>query len=304
LPTNPFFNNYSRGPNPSPEQQLLEDLIVEQIQIYGADVWYLPRRSRDVIDSFYGEDPVAVFRSAYMIEMYLKNVGGHEGPSENYNKFLMQIQDSDKFIVARRTFNRWVTQKESDIIRPKEGDWIWVPFMNNMYEIKFVEEDDSFYPLGTRPPYFLTFALKCEMVKYSNELLITGMPDIDQFGMDYAYTISLSLRQTANVDNGRTFQVGETVFQGNTNVSLANTFATVKAWTPSNNQLQIVHILGNPINSAQIVGNTSNASWTVSSYDFTNFSAVLEENADNVTVKTEGGLWLTNDNTDNPFGNP
>ncbi len=297
MPTNPYFN--TTPPDVTSEQELLNDLVVESIQINGINCYYLPRSSLDIQDQFYGEDPVATFNLAYIIEMYMQNAKGPDGPSEFITKFLEEIKDSGRFLVARRTFKKLVP----NLVRPREGDLIWVPFLNNLYEIKFVEEDEDYHSLGIRTPLYYYYNLKVEMFKFNNERFNTGVKDIDQVGKDYAYTISLGVTLTANVDAGGNYAVGERVYQG-ANVAFANTSAYVKSWTASNNNLQIIHITGTLANNIQIKGNTSRASYTVSTFDPYSFSAVDEEVADNTLARDEANLILDLENESNPFGAP
>jgi hypothetical protein len=169
LATNFYFNNFQS----SQEQLLIENLVVESIKIYGHDLFYLPR-TRVNFDNIYGEDPVSEFRIVYPIEMYIKNVDGFKGDGDFLSKFNLEIRDQVTFTVARRVFNEEVGSLEA-IVRPREGDLIYFPLNNKIFEIKFVEHEAIFYQLGA----LQTFDITCELFEYSNERFITGYSDID-----------------------------------------------------------------------------------------------------------------------------
>ena len=87
MPTNVYFDTGTK-----PEQALYEDLMIEQLRIYGQDVYYLPRNTAG-LDNIFGEDNSSSFDDAYMIEMYVDNVDGYEGEKELMSKFGLDIQD-------------------------------------------------------------------------------------------------------------------------------------------------------------------------------------------------------------------
>ena len=133
------------------EQRLLEDLIIESIQIHGHDVYYLPRRSID-LDEVLGEDVLSRFENAYPIEMYLTNVQGWEGDGELFTKFGIQVTDQATFVVSKRRWEDVVGSNPDELLqipsRPAEGDLIYFPRTNSMFEIKFVQHLNPFYQLG------------------------------------------------------------------------------------------------------------------------------------------------------------
>ena len=109
----------------------MEDLIIEAVRQYGADVWYCPRASQSEHDLIYGEDPGSLFNKAHSLEVYISSVMGFEGQSEFFTKFVLEIRDPMKIIMARRTFNRYVP----NLARPREGDLIYIPLVKNFFEI-------------------------------------------------------------------------------------------------------------------------------------------------------------------------
>jgi hypothetical protein len=161
------------------EQRLLEDLIIESMKIYGHDVYYVPRRSVKQ-DDVLGEDVLSRFEHAYPLEMYLNNIDGWEGTGELFSKFGIQLTHQATFVVSKR---RWeeVVGIEPDAFqqlpnRPAEGDIIYFPKTNSMFEIKFVQHLDPFYQLGK----FYIYSMQCELYQYSSEIFDTGVPEIDK----------------------------------------------------------------------------------------------------------------------------
>lgn len=180
MPTNFFFNNFSN----SQEQLLIEDLIVESIKIYGMDMYYLPRRYKDK-DDIYGEDASSFYNAYYPLEMYIKNVEGFEGEGDFLSKFNLEIRDRVTFTVARRAFNQEVGTNES-VTRPLEGDLIFFPLNQKLFQVKFVEHEAIFYQLGA----LQTFDVICELFEYSGEVLDTGIPEIDAIQANYSTSLT------------------------------------------------------------------------------------------------------------------
>ena len=176
MPTNHYF---SKGT--ITEQYLYEDLVIEALQIYGHDVYYLPRKLVNK-DQLFGEDPLSSFNDAYSIEMYMETVEGYEGEKELVSRFGLEIRDETTFVVSRR---RWLdlVGHDSNLItsvRPGEGDWIYMPNVRRLFEISFVDIDDPFYQIDNLPVY----KLYCRTVEYSAERLDTGIDAIDDIETD------------------------------------------------------------------------------------------------------------------------
>jgi hypothetical protein len=176
MPTNVYVNNFSN----QNEQSLIEDLIIESIKFYGTDIYWLPRTLVEQ-DAVYGEDRLSRFNSAIGFEVYIKNVEGFEGEGDFLSRFGLEIRDQITFTTSIRRFRQVAGPRDysTDKIRPNEGDLIWFPLARegtgHMFEIKFVEHEAMFYPLGTLPVY----DLRCESFVYSNEVIATGIKDID-----------------------------------------------------------------------------------------------------------------------------
>jgi|TARA_B110000908_G_C10256897_1_gene456221 hypothetical protein len=172
MATNLFFNNYAF----SQEQNLIEDLIIESIKIYGYDCYYLPR-TLVAEDTLFGEDTLSKFDNAYSLEMYVKSVDGFEGEGDFLSKFNIEIRDEMVLTVSQRRFGEEVDvfNTTEDIGRPSEGDLIYFPLNNKIFEVKFVEHESIFYQMGS----LQTYDLRCELFEYSHERLDTGINVID-----------------------------------------------------------------------------------------------------------------------------
>jgi len=166
------------------EQNLIENLIIESIKIYGHDVYYIPRqlKNKDEID---GEDSVSEYNQSFFIDMYIKDVSGFQGEGDFLSKFNLQIRDQITFTIARRTFFDEIGNVDQ-LARPREGDLIYLPLNKKIFVIKFVEHEAIFYQLGS----LQTFDLVCELWEYSNERLNTGIPEIDVKEQKYSFDFS------------------------------------------------------------------------------------------------------------------
>ena len=161
---------------------LIEDLVIESIKIYGLDCWYIPKRIVKK-DKIYGEDSLSEYNTSYMVEMYVKNVEGFAGEGDFLSKFNVEIRDQMTLTIARRTFEDEVQRYESiNYIRPREGDLIFMPLNNKVFQIKFVEHEPVVYQMGALQMY----DLKCELFEYSNEVFNTGFDVIDDLQSEYS----------------------------------------------------------------------------------------------------------------------
>ena len=226
MPTNVYFDTGTR-----PEQALYEDLIIEQLRIYGQDVYYLPRNTAG-IDNIFGEDKSSSFDDAYMIEMYVDNVDGYEGEKELMSKFGLDIQDDATFTVARRRWEQFVTVDNNIVVssRPNEGDLVYWPKGSKLFEITFVDHDDPFYQVHNLP----TYKLKCKTFEYSSEELDTGIAAIDAIETDNSLD---QLSHQMTLENSTTF----------------NEFFALEEGTPSDGQLKLEDsLLGDKIISETV----------------------------------------------------
>ena len=214
------INKYFRPFTYTREQDVADDLIVESIKIYGIDVKYLPRTivSEDIL---LGEDRLSTFNNAVDIEMYVKNTQGFEGEGDFLSKFNLQIRDQITFTVARKRWGQITNEKLLDEVgfnyqvetsstgtyanthslqleagtangysitstRPLEGDVIFFPLTNKLYEIKFVEHESIFYQHGK----LYTYDLTCELFdRIGGKRIDTGNTTIDTIESRYSQDI-------------------------------------------------------------------------------------------------------------------
>lgn len=170
MATSFFFNNFQS----SQEQQLIEDLVIESIKIYGHDIKYIKRELQNK-DRIYGEDrQTSKYVQALSVEMYIKNVDGFQGEGDFLSKFNLEIRDQITFTVSRSVFSEEIGSPMS-VDRPREGDLIYFPLNRKIFEIKFVEHEPIFYQMGALQMY----DLKCELFEYNGEMFNTGDPEID-----------------------------------------------------------------------------------------------------------------------------
>ena len=166
MPTNVYFDTGTTS-----EQRLYEDLIIEQLKIYGQDVFYLPRKLANK-DTIFGEDSASSFDDSYIIEMYVDNSDGYMGEQEIIKKFGLELRDDIRFTLSK---SRWETlvKNNSDLVaeRPQEGDLVYFPTTKAFFEIQFVEHEQPFYQQSALPVY----KLSCTRFEYSSERIDTGI---------------------------------------------------------------------------------------------------------------------------------
>ena len=197
-------NQYIRS-NVKSEQNLYENLVLESIKIHGQEIYYMPR---DIINEnkIFGDDIPSRFNSAYKVEMYIDNIEGFDGEGDLFTKFGVEIRDEATFVVARKRWRDTVKRFDNEISgdRPREGDLLYLPMTNKMFEITHVEHEQPFYQLANVP----VFKLRSQLFTYSDEDLDTGIDKIDQVEADYAYTYNLTL-----LNNSLYAKAGDTVTQ-------------------------------------------------------------------------------------------
>lgn len=174
------------------EQLLYEDLTIEAMQIYGQDMYYMPRDLVHV-DEVFKEDPVSSFNSSYRVEMYVENNDGFDGEGDLFSKFGVEIRDSVTLVLAKRRWNQTVRKYDNEIKseRPVEGDLIFTPFAGKLFQIMHVEHEQPFYQLNN----LLIYKLRCELFEYNDEDIDTGNTDIDQIEIDHAYRYDIKVNR-------------------------------------------------------------------------------------------------------------
>ena len=193
------------------ERKFMENLVVESIELYGQDVYYLPRTYIGR-DNILDEIDSSKFENAYPIRAYVNNVDGWEGQGELLSKFGVRIEDKTTFIISREKFTEKVDNNVTLNVegRPNEGDLVWFPVTKHLFEIKFVEAERPFYQLGKG----YVWEMQCELFEYSDEDIDTGIADIDAIEIAFSNSTSVTMGTGGSGD----YVVGETVI-GNLNTA-------------------------------------------------------------------------------------
>jgi len=291
MATNLYFNNFPK--NITSEQLLVEDLVIESLKIHGMDIYYMPRTSRDTVDYMFGEDTLKQYVSAYPLEMYLEDVTGMEGEQDFISKFGLEVRDEIRLLVSRRRFAASIPQN-----RPKEGDLIYVPLVQNFFEITFVEHENEsamFYTLGRgRGANVYVYALKLKQFVFSNEIIETGITEIDeQIRDEYP-------RTKITIDTGSGTYINDEFVYVGANLSVATAQALVYDFVP-NTYVEVYRTIGT-FSSGTLKGNTSNAQWTINTVDnLAEMNAAFEDIQDNARIEAESDGIIDWTET-NPFG--
>ena len=192
---NPFFLHGT-----SSEQRLVQDLINEQLRMYGVEVVYIPRKfvnKKTIIQ----EVTSSRFDDNFAIEAYVNNYDGYGGQGDILTKFGVSLKDELLITISKERFEDFISpflgalddgEEDSDIIlstRPREGDLIYFPLGERLFEVKFVEHESPFYQLGKN----YVFELKCELFEYEDEIIDTSIDEIDTQVKEEGYITTLNL---------------------------------------------------------------------------------------------------------------
>ena len=186
---NPFFLQGSQS-----EQRLVQSLINEQLQIYGVEVTYIPRkfvRKQTIIK----EVQSSAFDDNFLLEAYVNTYEGYGGQGDIMTKFGVSLRDELTLTISKERFEDFISpflNSDDDYelsTRPREGDIIFFPLGERLFEVKFVEHEEPFYQLGKNYVY----QLKCELFEYEDEVIDTGIDAIDSQLEDLGYISTLQL---------------------------------------------------------------------------------------------------------------
>lgn len=203
MATNPFFNQKFPA-----EQNLVEDLTIERIRMMGQDMVYVPREMIKK-DAIFGEAGKYKFKDAFTIEMYIESVNGFEGEGDILSKFGIQVKDKVTLLVAKKRFEKEVSENRTDITRPREGDLIYFPLSNSLFEINFTEHENPFYVMGKLYLYKLT----CELFTYDHSIMDTGVTEIDAVETEQNYVTTEMILTSIPGITQISFYEGETFSQ-------------------------------------------------------------------------------------------
>lgn len=200
MATSKYFPLYYGGY--SGEQNLVQDLVDEQIKLFGTDIYYIPRKL--LIDNTLDDVIYSKFQDQFQIEMLLSNVEGFGSQSEFISKFGIRISDEVKFIVSGR---RWEEEEYRHKLtvdgRPNEGDLLYFPLTADIYEIKFVNRETPFYQFGKIQFLIMT----AELYEVTDDDIDTGIPEIDEIEQLFSSAFKLVM-DPGGIGN---FTVGEEI---------------------------------------------------------------------------------------------
>lgn len=282
MPTSPYFPSYYSGY--SGEQELVQDLVDEQIKLFGTDIYYLPRtilKENTLDDVIYSK-----FEDQFQVEMLLQNVDGFGDENEFINKFGLKITDEIRFNVSTR---RWAQEADSFGLeaRPLEGDLLFFPLTKDLYEIKYVRVEAVFHQFGKLQFYTIT----AELYEIGNEKIDTGVADIDLIDLIQSPAINIVFAPNAT---GLDYEIGETV-EG----SVSEITATVSEWNKTTRTLTVIDRTGTFVEEENIIGEDSGATWEIAT-----FSTIEDPHTkydENKYIETEANVILDFDEG-NPFG--
>ena len=186
---NPHFLQGSRG-----EQRLIQSLVNEHLKIYGIDVTFIPRKFVNQ-STIIEEVTASKFDDNFLIEAYVDNYDGYAGAGDVLTKFGMSLRDEVTLTISKERFEEFIApfmEADDDIelsSRPREGDLVFFPLGQRLFEIKFVEHEEPFYQLGSNYVY----KLKCELFEYEDEVIDTDIDAIDSQVDDVGYIVDLQL---------------------------------------------------------------------------------------------------------------
>lgn len=296
MATNVYFN-----PAVKSEQLLYEDIIIESLKMYGQDVYYIPRELVNE-DRIFGDDSVSKFSANYKIEMYIENVEGFDGEGDLFTKFGVEIRDAATFVVARRRWNKMVSYTNNDVsyYKPREGDLIYLPLSQSIFQIMRVETESPFYQLNNLPVY----KMRCELFEYNDEDFDTGIEEIDDIE-EYA-TFQYQLTITQDSAAAPAFAVGEYVRQVLDSDASLYMEGNVVKFNDSDGILYIAHAGATDgkfrefVDSGTITGLTTNATGIVTAVTTNNQISYDEQNDDFDTFEAD----FLDFSESNPFGDP
>ena len=205
---NPFFLQGSEN-----EQYLLQDLINEHLRTYGIEIYYIPRKVLGQ-DNIVREIEASKFDDNFIIEAYLENFDGYPPGADIMTKFGINLQNEVTLTVSRERFEEFIQPflaefPDDEILidtRPREGDLVYFPLGQRIFEIKRVEHEQPFYQLGTN----YTYKLECELFQYEGEAIDTTIEEIDKVIQDYGYTTELTLVGSGTTAEARIDNFGRT----------------------------------------------------------------------------------------------
>ena len=228
------------------ERSLYQNLIKEAIQIYGHDVYYMDRQSvnedtlfgEDTTNQFNTQHPIEMYvedgegyagDKEIMTQFGLENrneitfvvskerfqeldrqVQIESGTDTTGGSILLetgtidQSEDSSILSTVSGDNNFYIIQDTAatNSDRPLEGDLVYHPVLTKVFEVSFVDHDEPFHQLDNNPVY----KLRCKQYEYSQEVIDTGIAEIDAIEDDlstdtseHQFTLEQSTTQNENI---------------------------------------------------------------------------------------------------------
>jgi Virus neck protein len=284
-----FFDFYKNRQ----EQSLVEDLANEAINIFGFNGYYIPRNSETISDLLYGDDPLKKFDNAFPLAMRLSNQIDPGMNTDFFSKFGLEIKNNVRIQFTKREFSRRIPRDTHS--RPKEGDLIYIPHLSGtgeLYEIKYTNDSVDKFALGRKYPYY--WELELELFKYNNEDMNTGIGNIDVVANNDAYAVDYVM----GTGSGN-YKLQEIVYQGS-NVE-PTAYAKVQEWDSPTKTLKVTNMTGEFSSNSTIIGETSNASYVLLSFDLLDNDSQNMDGWDNKIIEIEAATVI-DESEQNPFG--
>ena len=258
-PLNPYFLQGA-----SSEQRLVQDLINEQLKMYGQDVVYMPRQfinEKKIIK----EVVVSKFDDSFRIEAYISNFNGFGAQGDILSKFGVKTSDELTLIISKERYEDFISPfliNDPNIqvsTRPQEGDLIYLPLDNGLFEIKYVEGKVPFYQLNN----LYVYELRCEIFRYEDELIDTGIDEVDRSVQDFGYIQTITMVDDAATRSTAIVSIASTTKNSVQYIDLIND-GTGYFSTPT---IQITKAPANGLNATAVAIMTSKIGRTGSSID-------------------------------------
>ena len=285
MATNQYFNKFKN----TAEQRLVQDLVDEAIKIHGVNMVYIPRTLVNK-DEVFGEDRLPKFENGRELEMYVDSYEGYEGEGELMTQFGLEIRDEITLTVSRKRFLETFADKNYPY--PREGDLIFFPLSEGLFEINFIEREQNFFNFGK----IFSFQLKCSLFRYSGSEFDTGFDQID--GVTSETVDQLYAAQMGSTGSGN-FTEGEIAYLSDTSGVTGATMNVID-WDSSTKVAELQLVSGSVDNFRNLFGKSSGATYHIDSIGLTSDFFVKDVFNDNNTFGLESSTFLDFTDTD-PF---
>jgi len=285
MATNQYFNKFKN----TAEQRLVQDLVDEAIKIHGVNMVYIPRTLVNK-DEVFGEDRLPKFENGRELEMYVDSYEGYEGEGELMTQFGLEVRDEITLTVSRKRFLETFADKNYPY--PREGDLVFFPLSEGLFEINFIEREQNFFNFGK----IFSFQLKCSLFRYSGSEFDTGFDQID--GVTSETVDQLFAAQLGSTGSGN-FTEGEIAYLYDTSGVTGATMNVIN-WDSTTKVAELQLVSGVVDNFRNLLGNSSGATYHINSIGLTSDFFVKDVFNDNNTFGLESSTFMDFTDTD-PF---